>query len=206
MYRRDTSYPKIIFIVTIPLISLSLTFVLLYLFTPLHRSEPVATVKQVAIIHEAAPVEEVLSPVRLAIPKTSTDAVINPVGVNATGDMDIDDDPTQLAWYKLGPKPGEQGSAVVAGHYGWKDGAPSVFNGIHSLVKGDQITIFDEDGVKKTFIVTRTATYAPNQDATDVFKSDDGKSHLNLITCQGSWIKSDSTYSERLVVFTDYLK
>jgi len=195
-----------VFIVTVPLISLSATFILLYLFAPLRDNDQIALLETAVVTHEAPIVAKISLPVRLTISKISTDAVISPVGLNAVNDMDINDDPTQLAWYELGPKPGEEGSAVVAGHYGWKDGVPSVFNDINKLVKGDQITIFDQEGLKKTFVVTRTALYEPNQDATNVFKSDDGKSHLNLITCQGSWVKSASTYSERLVVFTDYLE
>jgi len=194
------------FIVTIPLISLSATFILLYLFAPLGDADQIAPLETAVSIHEAPSAAKISLPVRLTISKISTDAVISPVGLNAVNDMDINDDPTQLAWYELGPKPGEEGSAVIAGHYGWKDGVPSVFNDINKLVKGDQITIFDQEGLKKTFVVTRTALYEPNQDATNVFKSDDGKSHLNLITCQGSWVKSASTYSERLVIFTDYLE
>ena len=132
-------------------------------------------------------------------------AVVQPVGLTVDGNMDIDENPTQAAWYKLGPKPGQEGSAVIAGHYGWKKNVPSVFNDLHTLVAGDQILTLGEDGKVMTFVVTRLATYAPDQDATNVFRSDDGKSHLNLVTCQGSWNNSVRTYSERLVVFTDYV-
>jgi len=73
------------------------------------------------------------------------------------------------------------------------------------LVAGDRILTVGEDGKVMTFVVTSLATYAPDQDATNVFRSDDGKAHLNLVTCQGSWNNSVRTYSERLVVFTDLL-
>lgn len=46
-------------------------------------------------------------------------------------------------------------------------------------------------------------TYDALADATRVFRSDDGKAHLNLITCQGAWDKQAKQYSKRLVVFTD---
>ena len=205
--RQEPVYQKIFFIVAVPLISLSATFILLYIFVALRNADQIAPLKTGIVTYET-PIAAKISPlpVRLTISKISTDAVVSPVGLNSVNDMDINDDPTQLAWYEPGPKPGEEGSAVIAGHYGWKDGVPSVFNDINKLVKGDEITIFDQEGAKKTFVVTRTALYKPNQDATTVFKSDDGKSHLNLITCQGSWVKSDSTYSERLVVFTDYVE
>ena len=45
--------------------------------------------------------------------------------------------------------------------------------------------------------------YDPNADAKDVFNLNDGKAHLNLITCVGIWNKIKKSRSERLVVFTD---
>ncbi|MFY9228186.1 MAG: class F sortase [Candidatus Microsaccharimonas sp.] len=187
-----------------PLISLSATFLYLYFFLPSHT--PLVGVKQTpAIVHEAIPAVYTPVPSQLKIASINVSASVEPVGLTDSGDMDIDDNPEGIAWYKLGPKPGEEGSAVLAGHYGWKNGVPSVFNDLNKLVKGDKITSIGDDGKEKTFIVTRTAVYTPNQDATDVFKSDDGKAHLNLITCQGSWNNSAQTYSERLVIFTDLL-
>jgi len=144
--------------------------------------------------------------VQLKIERIGVLALINPVGLAANGDMAIDENPEQLAWYKDGPKPGEEGSAVIAGHYGWKGSVPSVFNELHTLVPGDEITAIDDKGQTLIFVVIRLETYQPDQDATNVFKSDDGKAHLNLITCQGSWNNSQSTYSERLVVFTDLVE
>ena len=108
-----------------------------------------------------------------------------------------------MAWYKFGPKPGEKGSAVIAGHYGWKDGKGSIFNNIHTLDPGDEITIYDEKNHLISFIVSKTQKYALSDDTTKVFKSDDGRAHLNLITCDGQWDPSRHTYADRLVVFSD---
>jgi len=192
----------------VPLLSLCATLILLYIFVPRQpvtaELVPITPPATSPIATPMAPVvATVATPAQLMIEGINVAAAINSVGVNTMGDMDIDDDATKVAWYKLGPKPGEEGSAVIAGHYGWKDGVSSVFNNLSKLVKGDTISTIGEDGVTKTFVVTRSEIYAPDQDATYVFKSDDGKAHLNLITCQGSWNNSAQTYSERLVVFTD---
>jgi hypothetical protein len=45
--------------------------------------------------------------------------------------------------------------------------------------------------------------YDPNISATDVFISSDKKSHLNLITCTGTWDSILKSHSSRLIVFTD---
>ena len=190
---------------------MSAMFILLYNVVPLlQNSPPAAKVTASESVPEPAtattvPYVSVSSPVQLKISKINVDTVTAPVGINAKGDMDIDENPEQAAWYKLGAKPGQEGSAVIAGHYGWKNGVASVFNDLHTLVAGDEISTVGEDGKIMTFVVTRLMTYAPNQDATDVFRSDDGKAHLNLVTCQGSWNNSESTYSERLVVFSDLI-
>jgi LPXTG-site transpeptidase (sortase) family protein len=117
--------------------------------------------------------------------------------------MDIDEDIAKTAWYKLGPKPGEKGSAVIAGHYGRKDGQESVFSNLHSLQRGDTVSVYDDKGVGLDFIVKEIRKYNFDADATEVFRSSDGKAHLNLITCDGPWNNALRTYSDRLVVFTD---
>lgn len=142
-------------------------------------------------------------PVRLTIPKINVSAAIDSVGVTGDGTMDIKQNPSDVAWYKLGARPGNVGSAVIAGHYGWDGGRGSVFNELHTLRAGDEIIVTDEQSATKTFIVRESRQYNPNADASIIFRSGDGKSHLNLITCEGSWNRSQQTYSGRLVVFTD---
>jgi len=183
------------------------TITLLFLYVPVKVSV-IAIPATVATVKEdvAVPSEAYQEPAKLKISNIGVEAVIKPVGVTAAGNMDIDENPKELAWYKFGPKPGEKGSAVIAGHYGWKDTVPSVFNNLNKLNKGDTISSYDGQGREITFVVTKAELYEPDQDATDVFKSKDGKSHLNLITCQGSWNNSARTYTERLVVFTDLVE
>ncbi|MDB5162472.1 MAG: peptidase family protein [Candidatus Saccharibacteria bacterium] len=191
------------------LLSMSATVIVLYNFMPRYHATPAGAVTELAIpqtaaiVHDAVPSIPVAAPTHLNISKINVDTAVNHVGITAEDNMDIDEDPKTAAWYQLGPKPGEEGSAVIAGHYGWKRGVASVFNELNKLVAGDEVSVLGEDGKVIRFTVTRLASYTPEQDATDVFRSDDGKAHLNLVTCQGSWNNSVQTYSERLVVFTD---
>jgi LPXTG-site transpeptidase (sortase) family protein len=140
---------------------------------------------------------------RLKIPKINVDAAIESVGLTSDGAMDAPKERTGVAWFNLGSRPGENGSAVIAGHYGWKNGEASVFDNLYKLRKGDTLYIEDEEGVIISFVVREMRTYDKDEDASDVFSSLDGKSHLNLITCEGVWDKVFKTYSKRLVVFTD---
>lgn len=149
--------------------------------------------------------EEVVSrlPMRLTIPRIGVDTALESVGLTPEGAVDVPKEPLNAAWFDLGPRPGEAGSAVIAGHYGWKDGLPAVFDDVHTLRKGDTIYVEDEKGVKTAFVVRELRTYGEHEDASVVFGSSDGEAHLNLVTCEGLWNKVSKSYSKRLVVFTD---
>jgi LPXTG-site transpeptidase (sortase) family protein len=142
-------------------------------------------------------------PIRLMIPGIQVNALIDSVGLTSDGTMDIKKNPDELAWYNLGPRPGDKGNAVIAGHYGWDNGKGSVFNDLHTLQTGDTFSVIDEKGTEHLFVVRNTQSYDPAADATLIFRSSDGKAHLNLITCEGVWNNATRTYSRRLVVFGD---
>ncbi|MFY9457633.1 MAG: class F sortase [Candidatus Spechtbacterales bacterium] len=143
-------------------------------------------------------------PARLKIPVINVDSAVEYVGIAPDGAMDVPKSQDDVAWFELGPLPGANGSAVIAGHYGWKNGKGSAFDNLYKLRKGDKIYIEDDKGVIISFFVVRESRrYDPKADASEVFGSNDGKPHLNLITCEGVWDKVSKTYSKRLVVFTD---
>lgn len=142
-------------------------------------------------------------PTRLKIPVINVDAVIYYVGLNSDGAMDIKKDPTKVGWYEFGPRPGQNGNAVIAGHYGWLGDKGSVFNDLHTLKKGDEVIVTDNNELQITFIVRDIQILDPDSNASKVFNSNDNNAHLNLITCNGTWENSKQSYSNRLVVFTD---
>lgn len=140
-------------------------------------------------------------PLRLKIPTIKVDATVEPVGLTPQGAMGVPTGPATVAWLNLGPRPGEMGSAAIAGHYGWKDGIPAVFDNLHKLVVGDKLYVEDDQGATVTFVVRELHTYNLKEDVTNVFNSSNGQAHLNLITCQGVWNKAKQSYSNRLVIF-----
>jgi hypothetical protein len=142
-------------------------------------------------------------PLRLKIAKIKVNAAIDHVGLTATGAMGIPTAPNRAAWFKLGARPGEIGSAVVSGHVNWYNGDYSIFANLSKLKPGDKITVQDDQGKVISFIVRKSVMYGANQDATNIFNSNDDRAHLNLITCGGTWDKRAKQYSKRLVVFTD---
>ncbi len=151
------------------------------------------------------PFEEARSgiPINLKIPSINVDAAIEQVGTTPDGAMDVPKEPENVAWFNLGPRPRENGSSVIAGHSGYKDNKPAVFDSLYKLQQGDKIYIEDEFGATTIFVVRESRRYDPKADATSVFSSYDGLSHLNFITCTGAWNEKERTHSDRLVVFSD---
>jgi len=168
--------------------------------TPNERPQEIVTVP------DADPVQTSLqkteTPLRLRIARIGVDAPIQDVGLAADGSMDVPTDPFETGWYELGPRPGEIGSAVIAGHVDSPTSAYAVFTDLEHLVIGDIITIETSEGIL-SFRVREMRVYPANADATDIFMSTDGKAHLNLITCSGSWDTNTKQYTDRLVIFTD---
>ena len=142
-------------------------------------------------------------PVRLKIPVINVDSAIEDALITSDGRMDVPAGSVNVAWFSLGPSPGQIGSAVIGGHFGIKDGKPFVFYDLNKLKIGDKIYIVDDKEDTITFIVRSITSFDRNADATTVFTSDDGLAHLNLITCEGIWNQVNDSYPQRLVVFTD---
>ena len=143
-------------------------------------------------------------PTTIKIPAIQVDAAIDMVGTTPAGDMEAPKSPMVTGWYKSGPRPGTVGSAVIAGHYGDSSSkVKSAFDNLNNLKIGDEITISDDANETFTFVVTKTLILGRNDNSQDVFTSDDGKSHLNLITCHGTWEQSEQTYSDRFIVYTN---
>jgi LPXTG-site transpeptidase (sortase) family protein len=142
-------------------------------------------------------------PIRLEIPVINVYANVESLGVTASGAMAVPEGPKDVAWFNLGPSPGQNGNAVIAGHEGWKDNIPAVFDNLHLLKKGDLIYTEDQTGSLTVFVVQSQETYGENDNAANVFSSIDVRAHLNLITCEGIWNPETKSYSSRLVVFAD---
>jgi sortase (surface protein transpeptidase) len=141
---------------------------------------------------------------RLLIPAIGVNAPIESVGVRPDATMET---PTQRPWndvgcYNAGPRPGERGSAVIAGHLDRPGGNPAVFWRLRDLRVGDSVLVVDASGKTLRFHVTRLMFYPPQYaPMQDIFGNTAG-SFLNLTTCAGDWIPTQHQTALRLVVYT----
>jgi len=147
--------------------------------------------------------EKAIKPMSLIIPSLKINTILEQVGLTTQGAVGVPESILKAAWFNLSIKPGSTGNTIVVGHFGWKRGIPAIFNNLARLKKGDKIYTNDESGKQVTFIVQKIQRYDQHSVVPAIFISSDGKSHLNLITCDGTWSKITKSYSERLVIFTD---
>jgi sortase A len=142
------------------------------------------------------------NPQSVTIPKIAVSAVIEPVAMDSEGRMDIPKRNEDVAWFQPGFKPGESGSAVLAGHLDTSTGAPAVFWDLSKLEAGDEIIVSDDRGKNYRFVVSGKATYKYDKVPVQEVFGKSGEATLNLITCQGSWDSNSSNYSNRTVIFS----
>ena len=172
--------------------------------TSTNKQKNVLVINPVSLTANSAIIgKDVSLPARLKIPSLKVDSPIEYVGVNTNGAMDVPKQANDVAWFNLGPRPGEIGSAVIDGHSGYKNNIPAVFDNLYKLKVGDKVYVENTNGATLTFVIREIKSYNPKANALAVFNSNDGLSHLNLITCSGDWNTSEKTHSQRLIIFTD---
>lgn len=158
-------------------------------------------VKQRQVPQSTAQPESQGLPVRLVIPTINVNTNVQYVGITPQGEMEVPSNAVDVGWFKLGSRPGEKGSAVIAGHIDGESGEAGVFINLYALKQGDELYVEDYQGIRTRFIVRESRTYDPGY-AEEVFSANDS-AHLNLVTCDGIWDGTKKSYAKRLVVFAD---
>jgi len=162
---------------------------------------PVVLDKSVkAEVQEEAQPKELSTPLELSIESIGVMAPIEAVGV-VTGEMAVPTFPENVGWYQFGARPGDVGNAVLAGHVNWKDSPNAAFTNLKEVRIGDIIKVTNSDGKIVSFLVNDIKRYPLYADTEEVFSSDDGLAHLNLITCDGIWNSIIKSHESRLVIF-----
>ncbi len=140
-------------------------------------------------------------PVQLRIPAIALTVSLSTLGLNLNGTVQVPTDIQQPGWYKLGPSPGQEGSAVILGHVDSYQG-PAVFFKLRSLVAGDAVDVSLADGVIAQFKVTSVAMYLKTDFPTQAVYASHGISALQLVTCGGVFDTQSGHYLSNLIVYT----
>jgi LPXTG-site transpeptidase (sortase) family protein len=121
------------------------------------------------------------------------------VGVEPNGEMEIPG-ATQVGWYRFGPTPGENGSAVLAAHIAF-NGRDGVFRDLADIEVGAVVEISYDDGSSKRFRITETTQYAKDELPIDRIFAKEGAPELTMITCGGDFNRSLRSYSDNVVAY-----
>jgi hypothetical protein len=140
-------------------------------------------------------------PVDLSIPAIGLSVSLTTLGLNADGTVQVPTDPQQPGWYRLGPAPGQLGSAVILGHVDSHRG-PAVFFQLRTLVAGDQVDVESADGITSVFDVTSVAVYPKQAFPDQQVYGSHGYSALQLVTCGGVFDRQTGHYLSNVVVYT----
>ena len=143
-------------------------------------------------------------PVTLSIPAIGLGVTVTDLGLNPDGTVQVPSDIQQAGWYRLGPSPGQLGSAVILGHIDSYQG-PAVFFNLRQLQAGDPVYVTLADGVTVNFVVTSIAMYDKTQFPDQQVYGSNGTSALQLVTCGGTFDPQTGHYLSNLVVYTSFV-
>jgi sortase (surface protein transpeptidase) len=141
------------------------------------------------------------APVTLRIPAIGLDVPVGELGLNPDGTIEVPASTTEPGWYRLGPSPGQAGSAVILGHVDSYLG-PAVFFRLRSLLPGDLVEVTLADGVIVQFVVRSVAEYLKADFPDRLVYGSRGYSALQLVTCGGVFDTVTRHYLSNVVVYT----
>ena len=167
---------------------------------------PAALRGTVGTLATAAPLSTVASdPVQLRIPAISMSVALTTLGENPDGTVQVPSDDRQPGWFRLGPTPGQLGSAVILGHVDNTMG-PGVFFYLRTLAAGDPVFVDRADGSTVEFAVDSVVSYPRDQFPAQRVYGSDGSSALQLVTCGGVFDHTTGSYLSNIVVYTSLIK
>ncbi len=141
------------------------------------------------------------APVELRIPAIGVAVPVSSLGLNPDSTVQVPTDFQVPGWFRLGPSPGQPGSAVILGHVDSRKG-PAVFFRLRSLRPGDRVEVMLADGVVAHFVVRTVATYKKTDFPARRVYGSQGYSALQLVTCGGTFDNRTHHYLSNVVVYT----
>ena len=140
-------------------------------------------------------------PVALRIPAIGVAVSLSTLGLNPDRTVQVPTNFQEPGWFRLGPSPGQVGSAVILGHVDSYQG-PAVFFRLRSLQAGDQVEVSLADGMIARFVVNTVATYPKEQFPAQQVYASHGSSELQLVTCGGKFDTRTRSYLSNVVAYT----
>ena len=143
----------------------------------------------------------VLPPVAFTAAAADARARVVPVGTDATGALDLPEDPGTLGWWVGGALPGAtRGTVLVAGHIDTKEGGAGVMARVIRLPLGARVALTDAAGAQRVYRVAAVRSYPKAALPARLFTGATS-ARLVLVTCGGAFDAASHHYSDNVVVY-----
>jgi hypothetical protein len=139
-------------------------------------------------------------PTRIDIAAIGVTSDLVRLGLRTDGTMEVPRDFARAGWFTNGPRPGENGPAVIAGHVDSMTG-PAAFYRLKDVQPGTDIAVTRADGTNITFRVARVETYEKQAFPTTAVFGPTPDAELRLVTCGGDFDWSKRSYKANIVVY-----
>jgi len=160
--------------------------------------EPAIDIEAAAREVESTLHPEARYPTQIVIPSVQINSWVEQVGVNSAGEMEVPDGTgNNVGWYKFGTVPGENGSAVMDAH------VYAAFKKLKNAKIGSSIYVLNAKGETLHFKIISSKVYPVSGVPMNAIFTDASGKYLNLITCEGRFIRSLDTYDKRRVVYAE---
>ncbi|HSM01664.1 MAG TPA: class F sortase [Acidimicrobiia bacterium] len=143
-------------------------------------------------------------PVAIDIPAIGVHSEMQQVGLTAENTVEVPAPGPHYdhaAWYKYSSTPGAIGPAIVVGHVDSATGGASVFFHLGSLRPGDEVLVTRRDGTVAIFTVEAVRRYPKDDFPTELVYGHTDHAALRLITCGGTFDRSERSYVDNVIVF-----
>ncbi len=147
----------------------------------------------------------VARPAYLSIPVIDVRTRLIRLGLTAQGTLQVPASTAVAGWYTGSPRPGQVGSAIIAGHIDSYRG-PGVFFRLRLLRPGDRVYIRHADGTLAVFRVYAEHMYAKDRFPTAQVYGPAPSPELRLITCGGTFDPAIGSYLSNVVVYATEIR
>lgn len=144
-------------------------------------------------------------PTRVELPSVGISSDLERLGLDADGVIQAPSRWETAGWFRGGPRPGEQGPAVILGHVDSTSG-PAVFYRLRDVERGDRVRVTRADGSVAVFEVDRMEQHPKARFPTADVYFPTLEPSLRLVTCGGDFDRSAGSYRDNLVVFATLVR
>ncbi|MBU2664789.1 class F sortase [Actinoplanes bogorensis] len=146
--------------------------------------------------------EKTALPVRLRIPALHVDSPIIDLGLQDDGAVEVPESVHEAGWFDGGPRPGQDGPAVILGHVDSKAG-PGIFAGLHKVKAGTLVEVVRADKSVAKFTITKVSRVEKTRFPTDLVYAPSLDPTLRLVTCGGTFDHAAGSYRDNVIAYAD---